>query len=389
MTERRTLRVMAIACGLTAANLYYNQPMLTAIAVSIGIPGHSLGLIPMATQLGVSAGLLFLVPLGDRMDRKRLILCMLPLLIAALCGSALAPSFTWLVAASLATGILSTIPQQLVPLAAQISSPSQQGRAVGIVMGGLLAGILLSRTVSGLVAEWTSWRYMYGLAALLMILEFVMLWLWLPSTKAAASLSYPKLMRSMGGMLLRYKQLRISSLVGALLFGSFSLFWTTLTLWLASPAFGLHSSAAGLFGLLGAAGALAAPLAGRMADRKGPSAVLAIAIVSVAASFLIFRFLGGSLWGIGIGVLVLDIGIQAALIANQTKVFALESGAGSRLNTVFMSCYFLGGAAGSAIGTAAWQSGGWGLVCWLGFAMACAAIGVHLYGQRHLAQNAN
>lgn len=383
-TQRLTpgsVLLMAIACGLTVANIYYNQPMLEDIARDYRITALQIGFIPMLTQLGYATGLLMLTPLGDRLDRRKLIMAMLVVLIVALVGAALAPSLPALGAASYVIGIASTVAQQVVPLAAQLAEPSRRGKTVGQVMSGLLIGILLARTLSGWIATVLGWRDMFGIAAAMMAVMAIVLARGLPHAEPNTRLPYPQLMMSLVHLSRRHAALREAALVGGLLFGAFSVFWSTLTLWLASPAYGLDANAAGMFGLVGVVGALAAPLAGRLADHGGPRRVLAVGIAVIIAAFLVFGGLGHHLWGLVIGVILLDLGAQSCQIANQTRIYALDHEAASRLNTVYMSVYFVIGALGSSLGSIAWTHYGWTGVSTVGLLLTAAAGWRHWLGR--------
>lgn len=380
--SRGRIWLMAAACGASVANLYYNQPMLGVIARSLHLTAHQVGLVPTLTQIGYALGLLFLAPLGDQLERKRLILVMTALLSLSLAGAAVAPSFLMLGLFSLLLGALSTIAQQIVPFAAQLAAPGQRGKVVGTVMSGLLIGILLARTLSGEVAAHAGWRTMYGIAAVAMVVLGLVLAWGLPRSQPTVSMSYAQLMRSLWHLLRTEPALRESSLVGALMFGTFSAFWATLTLFLESPAYHQGADVAGLFGLVGAAGALAAPLAGRSADKSGPRSVLRLATLIVFVSFIVFGVAGHLMAGLILGVILMDLGVQSAQIANQARIYALQPEARSRLNTVYMVSYFIGGAAGSLLGNLAWTRAGWTGVSGLGGVMALAAFGRLIFTRR-------
>ncbi|WP_438021512.1 MFS transporter [Sorangium sp. So ce315] len=367
---------MAAAAGATVANLYYNQPLLGDIGRELGDAGGLLGLVPTMTQVGYAAGMLLLVPLGDSHERRRLIVLMSALASLALLGAALAPGLTWLVVASFAVGITSVVPQLLLPFAAQLAPDAQRGRVVGMVMSGLLIGILVSRTVAGFVGTHLGWRAVFWLAAGLMLALGPVLRLALPSQPPVTPMSYADLLRSLGRLTRGEPVLRLHSALGALTFGAFSAFWATLALYLESLP-GRHGpQTAGLFGLVGVAGAAAAPLVGRYADVRGDRRINALAIAVLLASFGVLWLLGGSLWGIALGVVLLDLGAQANQISNQARVYSLRPEARSRMNTIYMTTYFAGGAAGAWLGTAAWVRWGWPGVCAAGGGMAGAALAV-------------
>lgn len=387
LTRARVL-LMAIACGLAVANIYYNQPMLDDIGRSLHIGALQIGLIPVLTQLGYATGLIFLTPLGDRHDRRVLILTMLGVLTASLLAAAAAPSLHVLIAASFLIGMTGTVAQQIVPLAAQLAGPGERGKTVGLVMSGLLIGILGARTLSGWVSTLWGWRVMFLVAAAMMVVLAAVLSRRLPHAPPTSQLSYPALMRSLGHLAVQYPTLREAAVVGGLLFATFSAFWSTLTLWLASPTYHLGSNVAGMFGLVGIAGALIAPVSGRLADRGGPRRVLSAGIVTVLVAFAIFGGLGHSLWGLGVGVILLDLGVQACQIANQTRIYALDHAAASRLNTVYMGTYFVLGALGSLLGSFAWTHFAWTGVAFTGAALALLALLLHWLGSRAQAARA-
>lgn len=367
--------LMAAACGATAANLYYNQPLLGEIGRALGGGGSRLGLVPTLTQVGYAAGMLLIVPLGDSLERRRVTVTMTVLVSLALVGAALAPTLPLLTAAGFAIGLTTVVPQLLVPFAAHLAAPEQRGRVVGTVMSGLLIGILLSRTAAGFVGTHLGWRAMYWLAAGLMLALALLLRLALPAQAPAAPLSYPALLRSLGTLAREEPALRLHAALGALSFGAFSVFWSTLALYLESLPAHHGPQVAGLFGVVGVAGALAAPLVGRYADAYGGvRRINAAALGALLLSFAVLRLLGHGLWGIALGVVLLDLGAQANHISNQTRVYALRPEARSRLNTLYMVTYFAGGALGSWLGTAAWGRWGWTGVCAAGAGLALAAL---------------
>lgn len=373
-TSRLRLLAMAAASGIAVANIYYNQPMLGLIETDFAHQPMT-SLIPTATQLGYALGLFLLLPLGDLVQRRRLIVMQFVVLAVALVGAALAPSALLLVVTSFLVGASATVAQQIVPFAASLARPEKRGATIGTVMAGVLSGILLSRTLSGFVGEHAGWREMFWLGVPLALVAAVLMQIALPKHRPALKLPYTAAIRSLFHIWMREPQLRISTMVQAALFGAFTAFWTILALYLEGPSFGLGADVAGLFGIVGAVGIFAAPLAGRMADRRGPHLVIRLGAVLTIVAWALFG-LSASLVALVIGVIVLDFGVQSAMVSNQHVIYALDGEARSRLNTIYMTGMFLGGALGSALATAAWSYDGWIGVSLLGIALGCIALGI-------------
>jgi predicted MFS family arabinose efflux permease len=374
---RGLLLLLATIAGVSVANIYYNQPLLDDFRKSFPAGAAWIGAVPSGTQLGYAAGMLLLAPLGDRYDRRLLILLKTAGVCVALFFAATAPTLAVLIGASLAIGVLSTIAQQAVPFAAELAPPEARGHAVGTVMSGLLIGILLARTAAGFVGQYFGWRAVFGASIVALLALAVVVVLKLPRSQPTSRLGYGRLLVSMWHLTLELRGLREAALTGACIFAAFSLFWPVLTLLLAGAPFHLGPQVAGLFGIVGAAGAMAAPWAGRSADKRGPRAVITLSIALIALAFVIFAFSAKSLIGLVIGVVVLDIGVQAAQISNQSRIYALRPEARSRINTVYMVAYFIGGAAGSAVGVATWHVFGWIGVCVAGLVFTALAGWIH------------
>ncbi|WNG28007.1 MFS transporter [Cystobacter fuscus] len=358
--------LMALASGLAVANLYYHQPLLGDIGRTFQASDRAVGLVATVSQVGYALGLLLIVPLGDSLERRRVIVLMTLLVSLALMGVALAPHLPALVIASGLVGVTTVVPQLLVPFAAHLAAPEQRGRVVGQVMSGLLIGILLSRTAAGFVGVQFGWRSMFWFAAGLMLVLAGVLRLTLPHQPASTSWSYPALLRSLVVLVREEPVLRLHSLLGALTFGGFSAFWSTLALHLHALPQHYGARVAGLFGVVGVAGAIAAPLVGRYSDTRGDRRINAFSLGVLLVSFVVLGVAGRWLWGIALGVILLDLGAQANHISNQARVYALRPEARSRLNTVYMVTYFVGGALGAWLGSLAWSNLGWTGVCAVG-----------------------
>ncbi|WP_455427847.1 MFS transporter [Dryocola sp. LX212] len=370
--------LLALGAGLSVASIYYSQPMLGVIGRAFHASVSDVGLVPTLTQIGYAFGILLLAPLGDRFDRRRIILVKGTLLALTMLLCGFASSWHVLLLSSLAIGLVATVAQDIIPATTTMASDHSRGKIVGMVMTGLLAGILLSRVFSGVVAELLGWRAVYAIAAVGVWLITLTLWYVLPAFKPETTLRYPALLRSLGKLWTDYVALRRAALAQGLLSIAFSAFWSTLAIMLAER-FHLGSAVAGAFGLAGAAGALAAPLAGSLADRRGPNFVTKIASALVVASFaLMFVMpllpLPAQLAVIVISAIGFDLGIQASLVAHQTIIYALNPAARSRLNAIMFTVVFIGMAAGASLGSLALASFGWtGMVA---LATAAAAGGL-------------
>ncbi len=378
--KRSIVWMMAVTSGAAVANLYYNQPLLAVIAQSFHVSAHQVGFIPMLTQLGYALGLLLFVPLGDLMERRRLIVTMLAATALAMGVAAVSVNITWLIVASLVIGMTTIVAQLIVPFAAQLAKPGDRGKVVGTVMSGVLIGILLARTVSGFVGANFGWRAMYWIASGLMIVFAVGLAVLLPKSQPSLTMSYRQLMQSLWGLIREQPVLREASMIGAMSFGAFSAFWSTLVFFLEKPPYQYGSEVAGLFGLVGVVGAAAAPLAGRLADKKSPRITVGLAIIITTSSFFIFWLKGYQLWGLIVGVILLDLGVQAAQVSNQARIFNLQPEAYSRLNALYIMFYFVGGAIGSFLGAYGWSRWQWNGVCGVGLLLMVVAIATFFKG---------
>ena len=379
--------LLASGAGLAVASLYYAQPMLGVLGPDIGAPDRAIGLVPTLTQLGYALGLLLLAPLGDRYDRRRIILAKAAVLCVALLLAGMAPSITLLLVASLAVGLAATLAQDIVPAAATLAPEAHRGKVVGTVMTGLLLGILLSRVVSGFVAEHWGWRAMFFVAAASIALVGLATWRGLPRFVPTTQLGYGALMGSLAQLWRQHAALRRAALAQGLLAVGFSAFWSTLAVMLHGAPFHLGSAAAGAFGLAGAAGALAAPIAGRIADKRGPELVTRLGATLVVLSFAAMALMPllsptGQLVLLAVSAVGFDLGVQATLIAHQTIVYGIDPGARSRLNAILFVGMFIGMAAGAALGSLALAQWGWSAVTGLAVVAALGALVVRLLPAR-------
>ncbi len=379
---RSTLLLLSLACGVGVSNIYYNQPLLLEMARSLHVPPAQIGQVAVATQLGYAAGIFLFVPLGDVVERRALMVRLFAAVAASMLASALAPTFTVLLVASVVTGLTAAVTHVAVPIAPELAGEQDRGRAIGTAMTGLLLGILLARAFSGALGSWFGWRSVFYAGAGLNLLFVPLLLRAFPRLPPRRPVAYGHALRSLWTLACGEALLRESALEGGLVFAAFSVFWTTLVFLLGSPHYNLGPGIAGAFGILGAAGALVAPLAGRMTDRHGTRAVMSWALLVQGVAFAALWVLGYHIWGLMLGVVLLDGGAQANQIANQTRIFGIDEHARSRINTVYMMVYFAGGSAGSAAGALAWQHAGWPGVCALGLGFLALATLRHSTGRR-------
>ncbi len=379
--------VFAVACGLVVANLYYAQPLLNTIATAFRSSSGTVGGVATLTQAGYALGLAFIVPLGDLLDRRRLVVGVLCETALALLLAAAASSIAMLAAASLLIGLTSVVAQVLIPFAASLADEAERGRVVGRVMSGLLVGILLARTVSGVIAQGASgvlghagWRAVYVIAAALMVALIAVLWRALPRPPRPEAQSYAQLLRSMGPLVREEPVLRRRAVYGALAFASFSVFWTSAAFLLARPPYRFGEGAIGLFGLVGVAGALCASLAGRLADRGLQRFATPAFLFTTVVAYGLMALGGTRLSALIVGVVLLDLGVQGTQITNQSEIYRLRPEASSRVTTIYMTTYFIGGAVGSATSAAAFGAAGWTGVCLLGAGYAGLTVLAWLTG---------
>jgi predicted MFS family arabinose efflux permease len=375
---RRLILLFAIACGLVVANNYYAQPLLDVIARDFHSSAGVVGQIVTLSQIGFAIGLLFIVPLGDLLDRRKLVVTVLCGTTLALIGVALAPALAVLIGFAFIVGITAVVVQVLVPFAASLAGNAERGRVVGAVMSGLLLGILLARTFAGLISQVAGWRAVYDVAAALMVVMIIVLWRELPQerqrTTRVDTRLYGQLLRSVGTLVRAEPVLRRRAAYGAVTFGAFSVLWTSLAFLLARPPYGYNQIVIGLFGLAGVAGALCAQIAGRLADRGWARISTGVFLTVTLASFGLLALGAHSLVALIAGIILLDLGAQGTHITNQSEIYRLHAEARSRLTTAYMLSYFIGGAVGSSASAIVFNLAGWGAVSLLGAIFG--AIGV-------------
>lgn len=381
--DMKLIWLLTISAGMTVANLYYSQPLLAAIAHSFALSSSQAGFIGTLTLLGYGLGLVLIVPLGDNRERRSLIVLLLLLEAGALLGTAFSPTASWLMVASFAIGFLTVVPQIIIPFAASLAPAQRRANIVGTVLSGILTGVLLSRAVSGFLGALLGWRAMYGIAAGLMVPLALVLWRALPKQPSNSGVSYRQLLASLWKIVRTERALRPVCLFGALTFAAFNAFWITLAFFLQTSPYHFGSNIVGLFSIVGVVGITAAPQVGKLADRTGkPRLTIGLGILIILLAFGAFWLFGTALWGLIVGVILLDLGSQTTLISCQAIVQGLRPEARSRLNSVFMTTYFLGGAAGSMLGSYGWGLGRWSGICMIGMVLLLSALIVFLLTNR-------
>jgi predicted MFS family arabinose efflux permease len=375
------LFLLAVACGVAVANIYFPQAISPLIARDLGVSASSAALVTTCSQLGYAAGVFLLVPLGDRLRHRRLVPALLLLTAAALAVAGTAATLPVLAVASVLIGLTTVVPQVLIPMAAGLAAPERRGEVTGTLLSGLIGGILLARTFSGVLGEEFGWRAPYLIAAAVVLMLTAALAACLPPTVPSTAERYPSLVAASVRLLRTEPMLRRSVRYQVLAFAAFSAAWTALALEVTGPRYRLGTPAVGVLALVGAASMVVTPRAGRAADRLGPDAVNLRALLGIlaAAAVLLLGDAGGAtgLIGLGAGMLALDVAMQSGQVANQARIFALRPQARARLNTAYMTCAFLGGSAGSWLGVRAYAAFGWNGVCTLVAALGAAALAVH------------
>ncbi|HEX4156825.1 MAG TPA: MFS transporter [Acidobacteriaceae bacterium] len=386
LSGRWALPFLGIACAVGVGSIYYNQPLLMVMGKSLGQGARAMGFVAVATQVGYAAGLLLFVPLGDVAERRTLMMRMYAGAALALALAGMAQGLAWMIAASVLIGLMASVTHVALPMAPDLVPEERRGQAIGTVMTGLLLGILLARSFAGWLSRLNGWRTVLFIAAVMNAAFVPFIYRAMPKMRPRQSMSYRDAMRSLWTLFRTEPLLREAGTVGALVFGSFSCFWTTLT-FLLQAHYNMGPGVAGTFGVVGAAGAMVAPLAGRLADRRGTRYVVTAAGAVLAASYVwlwlterVHSSVAVHMLGLVIGVVVLDVGAQMMQVANQTRIFGLGAEARSRLNTIYMTMYFVGGAVGSALASLAWARWQWNGVCALEVCLIAAAGLRHVTG---------
>lgn len=375
--NKSTVLLMAISAAIVVANINYIQPIEADIAQQFNLPNAVIGAVAMLTQLGYAFGLLLIVPMGDIMNRRMLIMRLLVLAIISALLAFVAPNIWVYALASLLIGITSVAPQVIIPYAGFLAPRNQRGQVLGNVLSGLLVGVLLSRTVSGVLASYLPWQMVYLIAAILIAGLWLVLWRKLPHDPVTThTTNYKAMIQTVPQLVKRYPVLRASAVNGFVLFGVSNIFWVTLVFYL-QHQYGWGSREAGLLALLGVTGVLAAPLIGRLADRFRPRTIIGLGLVLSTLAYVVFWLSGTHLVGLIIGIVILDLGTQFGQVANQTRIQSIDVHASSRFNSVFMFGYFMGGALGSFCGNVLWDLAGWNGVC--GLAVVVLMIGFYAH----------
>lgn len=376
------ITIMAIAAGICVANIYYNQPILKDIAKSLNTTEANVGLISVLAQAGYGFGLFFITPLGDKFNRKKLILSLQLLLIAALLGMVFLDNRIGIFVMSLIIGICSVAAQVILPMAASLEK-SNKAKTISLIFSGILIGILAARVFSGYIAEWFGWHYVYAISAVMVFGTTLMVQFSLPDVSSQFTGNYVSLLQSALFQIKRFVVLRRTALLGALIFGVFCSFWTTLTFHLSGKPFHYGTDKIGLFGLLAIAGALLAPYFGKLVDGGNAARSQLYTTGMVLFSAILLNVMPTSVWAIIIAVLLLDVGVQATQLINIATIYTLDEKANSRINTIYMTSYFIGGALGTFIGVQCWKIGNWNLVTWQLIIMSILAFAVAFFSYRN------
>lgn len=362
--------LLTIGCGVVVANLYYCQPLLGEFARYFQVSEGASSLINICSQLGYGLGLFFIVPLGDMIPRRKLLIWLCLLAAGSLVGMAVSPGISSLYFFSICVGAASTACQIFIPLGAHLATEESRGKVLGTLMGGLLTGILLSRTFGSIVAELWGWRSLYFLSMGMMLIMSILVWRFIPNEKPAFEGGYKKLMRSLATLFRQQPIIRESAWIGACMFGAISVFWSTMAFFLEHPPYNYSLTIIGLFGIIGTAGAIISPYVGKITDQKGPGLPMLAGSLLLIFGFLILFFGKWSISIVVLGIILIDVGMQATHVPNLARNYALLPKARTRLNTLYMTAFFIGGTLGSVLGSIAWESWQWTGVCCAGFFLA-------------------
>ncbi|WP_259445683.1 MFS transporter [Paenibacillus lautus] len=374
LTRSVTL-LFAIACGMSVANIYFAQPLLDELSYEFNLDYAVIGILITVTQIFYALGLLLLVPLGDLLNQRRLIIGQMAISVAALVIVGTASSGAMLFAGLALVGLLAVVTQTIVAFVATVAAPAERGRAVGMVTSGIVIGILLARTISGVLKDLAGWRSVYLVSAALMLFMVYALYKVLPNVeRKVKTLSYSQLLKSVLVLFLQERLLRVRAVLAMLIFTAFSILWTPLVLPLSAPPLSLSHSAIGAFGLVGVVGALAAAKAGKLADRGYGQRTTGIALSLLLLSWLPISYTERSLFALVIGIILLDLAVQAVHVTNQSMIFALRPQARSRMVAGYMIFYSIGSAAGSIASTHIYAQYGWHGVCMLGASVSAIAL---------------
>lgn len=376
-----TVLLMAVAAGVTVANIYYNQPILKEMAVSLNATEAEIGRVSMFAQIGYGLGMFFLIPLGDMVNRKKLILSLLLCLALVLILMVISKGVVFVWALSLLIGVCSAPAQIILPMAASLDKVNR-GKTVGIVFSGILVGILGSRVISGFITDWLGWRAVYGISALMVLAVAMLLKLYLPNVRHKFTGSYVELLKSTLQLVKTHRILRESAILGAFTFGIFCSFWTTVTFYLSGPAFNFHADTIGLFGIVAIGGALIAPYFGKLADKGNTRRSLLMTVSLIILSLVLLKVFPLSVLVMIVTIFLLDIGVQATQITNFARIYSLDENSHSRLNTIYMTTYFIGGGIGTFFGLLCWKHGGWDLSNWQMLLWSFIALGIVFFTKK-------
>ena len=376
------LWMLAVISGVAVANLYYNQPLLNRMGEDLHVSEFTANLIPMVTQIGYALGLLFIIPLGDLYKRRNIIVINFSLLACSMLAVAVAPDIRCILAASLVTGVCSVMPQIFIPMVSQFSLPQNKARNVGMLVSGLLAGILGSRVISGIVGEYLGWRFIFFVAAGMMVICLIIIMRVLPDMPCNFKGKYSDLMKSLFSLVIEYPQLRISSLLAGIAFGSFLALWTSLAFKMGQAPFFAGNNIVGLLGLCGIAGALTASYIGKYVHVLGVKRLNYIGCGLIFVAWFSLYFGQDSYVGVITGIFIIDIGMQCIQLSNQTTIFALNPKAANRINTIFMTTYFIGGSVGTFLAGTFWHWFGWQGVVGTGIALTACSFMINIFAKR-------